>query len=362
MEEKKFSILYVDDEEQNLVSFKASFRRYFEIFTAKGGKEGLEILQNNNVNLVITDQRMPEMTGVQFLEKVIPAYPETVRMILTGFSDVEAIITAINTGRVFRYITKPWDQTELKMTIDNACQMYTLQQSNKVLVEKLSVKVEELGKTLKLFQKYVPEEVVKQALESSEDIFKGETKDVAVLFCDIRVFTTISEKISPPEVVELLNAYYGTMTSVIKNHNGVVNQFVGDEIFACFGAPVSGFNNEQNAVYCALDMIKRLETLNNQFAEKFGTEITVGIGINAGFVVAGNVGSEDRMEYSITGDTVNTGKRIETLTKEKPKQILISQSVYEKVKSLVDVESWAPVRVKGKAEKIQVYEVLGRKN
>ncbi|HYG50965.1 MAG TPA: response regulator, partial [Flavobacteriales bacterium] len=166
MENQKFSILYVDDEPQNLVSFKVAFRRYYNIFTAQSGPEGIEILRNNKISLIITDQRMPEMTGVQFLEQVTKEYPETVRMILTGFSDVDAIIDAINTGRVFRYITKPWEPVELKMTLDNACQLYYLQQNNKKLLDELQSKMEEQERILKLFQKYVPEEIVEKTLNA----------------------------------------------------------------------------------------------------------------------------------------------------------------------------------------------------
>ena len=120
LDTKNYNILYVDDEQHNLNSFKAAFRRHYNIFTALGAKEGIEILNTNPIHLIITDQRMPEMTGVEFLEKAIGLYPETIRMILTGFSDVEDIIRAINTGRIYRYITKPWQEQELKMTIDLA--------------------------------------------------------------------------------------------------------------------------------------------------------------------------------------------------------------------------------------------------
>lgn len=119
---RKFAILYVDDEPQNLISFKATFRREYIVYTALGGEEGLEILNNNEVHLIITDQRMPGMTGVQFLERTLADFPDTIRMILTGFSDTDAIIDVINHARIFRYITKPWDEQELRMTIENARQ------------------------------------------------------------------------------------------------------------------------------------------------------------------------------------------------------------------------------------------------
>ena len=362
MEKKNFTILYVDDEEQNLISFKAVFRREYNIITSQSGTEALELLMDNHVDLIITDQRMPQMTGIQFLEKVIPQYPDTIRMILTGFSDVEAIIGAINNGRVFRYITKPWDENELRMTIENARQLSELQAKNKQLICDLRVKVEEQEKTLKLFMRYVPEPVIEKALKATEDtMLDGEQRNIAVLFCDIRGFTPMSEELSPKEVVSFLNDYYSMMTKVIRKSNGTVAQFVGDEIFAAFGAPLAINNCEQHAVFCALEMVRTLEELNQKYKGKLNREIRIGIGINAGEVVAGNLGSEDRMDYSLTGDTVNTGKRIEMITKEMPDTILVSNSVYQKTNELFNYKTLEPLHVKGKKEKLSVYQVLGRK-
>lgn len=130
-------ILYVDDEEDNLIVFNSAFRRDYEIHLAKSGLEGLEIMKRHEIQLIITDQRMPEMTGIQFLEKIIPDYPDCIRMILTGFSDIEAIIQAINTGRVYRYITKPWNKVELKINMDKALETYHLKEQNRLLLQDL---------------------------------------------------------------------------------------------------------------------------------------------------------------------------------------------------------------------------------
>ena len=210
MPNSKFNVLYVDDEENNLISFRAAFRREYQVYTALSADEGINILHQEKVPIIITDQRMPGITGVQFLEKVIPEFPDTVRMILTGYSDIEAIIQAINTGRVFRYITKPWDETELKMTIDNAIALYQLQQNNKQLIQQLNQKVADQQRTLDMFQKYVPPEIVERVMSSKgeSDIFEGEQREVSVLFCDIRGFTKISSKLAPREVVQLLNLFY----------------------------------------------------------------------------------------------------------------------------------------------------------
>jgi adenylate cyclase len=359
---EKFPILYVDDEQHNLTSFAATFRKDYKIHIATNGDDAIEIMRSHEIKLVITDQRMPEMTGIQLLEKLTPEFPDSVRMILTGFSDIEVIIEAINSGRVFRYITKPWDENELRMTIENAKQLFELQIRNKSLLTELKQKVEEQDQTLKLFIKYVPEQVVRKTLERSNDsIFEGELRNVVVLFCDIRGFTPLSEVLEPKEVVSFLNEYYQVMTEVVKEHNGSVIQFVGDEIFAAFGALEFYPDNEVRAVYCALKMMDTLPKLNKKYQEKFQTQIGIGIGINSGEVVAGNLGSEDRIRYSVTGDTVNTGKRIESITKDHPDSILISDSTYQKVKDIVNVNAWEPLFVKGKKEKILVYEVKGAK-
>ena len=225
--------------------------------------------------------------------------------------------------------------------------------------EKLSKILSEQQKTLSLFVKYVPEPIVKKALrEKLESIFEGELMDITVLFCDIRDFTGASEKLNPTEVVFLLNVYYSKMTKVIRNNDGVVHQFVGDEIFATFGAPLSVTNSQEKAVYCAYDMLNELDEINIELKKSISVEIKAGIGINHGPAVVGNLGSDDRIVYSVTGDTVNTGKRIEALTKSCPNTILISESVHQHTIQLIETKAWEPISVKGKSEKVLVYEVL----
>ena len=131
------SVLYVDDEENNLSSFKATFRRDFNVFTALSGEEGLQIIQKEEINVIITDQRMPEMTGVEFLQEVIKVNPEPMRVLLTGYTDIQAVIDAINKGQIFYYLTKPWDEHQLRTVIINAHEIYNLRRQNKKLVHDL---------------------------------------------------------------------------------------------------------------------------------------------------------------------------------------------------------------------------------
>lgn len=137
MIDQKIKILYVDDEIHNLNAFKANFRREFEIFIAESAKQGLELLATEQVHVIITDQRMPETTGIEFLEQVIPLYPDPIRILLTGYSDINAVIDAINKGQVYRYIQKPWNDADLRMNIHKAYEIYMLRKENKELTQKL---------------------------------------------------------------------------------------------------------------------------------------------------------------------------------------------------------------------------------
>jgi len=139
-QDKKIRVLYIDDEKNNLLSFQANFRRMYQVFTASSAAEGMGVLSNEKVHVIIADQRMPHSTGVEFFQVVRNAYPDPVRMLLTGYTDAEAIIDAINKGEIYRYIKKPWDEFELQNAIQNAYEIY----STKLL---LKHKIFELEKT-----------------------------------------------------------------------------------------------------------------------------------------------------------------------------------------------------------------------
>ncbi len=240
--------------------------------------------------------------------------------------------------------------------------VFELQKKNEDLVGQLRKKVNEQEKTLRLFMRYVPEPVVAKALNKSEEsMFDGEIRYVSAMFCDVRSFTTISEDLEPQKVVAFLNDFYSIMTVVIKKYGGSVNQFIGDEIFAVFGAPLSTTNNEQRSVLAALEMIDKVQYLNDKYQAEFKRPIQLGIGMHYGEVVAGNLGSEEKMGYSVSGDTVNTAKRLEGLTKGKPDSIVISEQIYSKVAALVVVEPMDEVFLKGKKNTIKTYRVLRKK-
>ena len=143
-EQKKINILYVDDELNNLVSFKAVFRMKYNIFTAISGEEAISVLRTKEINIIITDQRMPQMTGVEFLETILGEFPDPIRILLTGYADMNAVIDAINKGKIFHYLSKPWNEEELDMTISKAYDVYKKKMEEKAMASKLSLSNEQL--------------------------------------------------------------------------------------------------------------------------------------------------------------------------------------------------------------------------
>ncbi len=266
-------------------------------------------------------------------------------------------------GKIHRFLAVQNDVTE-NVRLENRLEKSRRRERERVKeIEDANIKLHALAekqkKTLDLFIKYVPESVVNEALsDTTEDIKSGAKLEVALLFCDIRGFTALAERLNPTETVRVLDTYYSKMIDVVKMHNGVINQFIGDEVFATFGAPTPIKDPEISSVYCAFAMIKKLEEINHELKYILPQNLSVGIGLNYGPIIAGNLGSDERLTYAVTGDAVNTAKRIESLTSNLSNTILVSESIFEKTKALVSSEPWGEVNVKGKEQKIMVYQLL----
>ena len=219
--------------------------------------------------------------------------------------------------------------------------------------------LEEREKLKETFGKFVNKEIADLVLKGEVKL-GGERKSATVFFSDIRDFTAISEKLEPEEVVEFLNEYMTRMVGCVNATSGVVDKHIGDAIMAVWGAPVSYGNDTEHAIDGALMMRKQLAEFNRGRGGEKRPVIRIGCGINTGPVLAGQIGSEERMEYTVIGDTVNLASRIEQLNKPFGTDILISQDTYSIVKHLYRVEPMQKIRVKGKAEPLQIYAVLGR--
>lgn len=213
------------------------------------------------------------------------------------------------------------------------------------------------------FNKFISEEVVKEVLENEEALkLGGDYKEVTMLFADIRSFTVLSEKLPPHKVVQLLNEYLSEMTDIIIKNKGIIDKYVGDEIMAIFGAPIKHNNDPELAVRTAVEMLKRVEELNEKRRKEGKQAVRIGIGINTGRVIAGNIGSVKRMDYTVIGSSVNIAERICGIAgKEGRYYLLISESTYRYVKDIIKTREIEPTKVKGKSEFIKLYEVYSLK-
>jgi class 3 adenylate cyclase len=211
-----------------------------------------------------------------------------------------------------------------------------------------------------LFGRYLPKAVAERALAHQGEIgLGGEQKDVAILFSDIRGFTSLSERLAPPEVVAMLNDYYTRMIDVLFEHDGTLDKTIGDAIMAVFGAPVSDEDAVPKALRTALGMMRALKAFNADRAAKGQEPIAIGIGVNCGLVVAGNLGSIKQLSYTVIGDEVNLASRM--CSNAKGGQILVTEAVYRKAKWAFEFNALEPIQVKNVSQPVQVYEVLGEK-
>ena len=214
-------------------------------------------------------------------------------------------------------------------------------------------------KIKKAMGKYISDDIMERVVKNIDELkLGGKRSVVTVLFADIRGFTSMSEKMSAEEVSNILNEYFTEIEPIITKHNGIINKFIGDAVMAIFGEPIMDKKHAINAVKCASDMLKKVRKLQHKWMEQGKPKIEIGIGINTGEVFVGNIGSERRMEYTVIGDTVNLASRIESYNKIYSTNFLIGPSTYAEVKNYVNVIKISDVQIRGKKQKLDIYEVL----
>jgi adenylate cyclase len=218
--------------------------------------------------------------------------------------------------------------------------------------------LKERDKLRTTFGKYMTEAVMDHLLGGKVSL-GGESLKVTILFTDIRSFTSISERMDPQQLVGLLNEYFTEMVGIVMQEDGVVDKYIGDAIMAVFGAPVPKEDDAVHAVRAAVRMRRALLELNERLEARGLPRLRTGIGIHTGEVVAGNIGSEKRMEYTVIGDAVNLASRLETSTKDVGVNVLISEDTYALTKHVVEVRAVKEITVKGRKAPVMTYEVLG---
>jgi adenylate cyclase len=221
----------------------------------------------------------------------------------------------------------------------------------------------EKRKMKKLFGQYVSKDVYNH-LVSDPTLARlgGARREMSVLFSDIRGFTTVSERGQPEEIVRTLNEYFTKMVEIVFAHQGTVDKFVGDMVMALFGAPLADKEHAEHAVSAALDMIDELGRLNAKWHAEGRPTLDIGIGINTGPMIAGNIGSEQIMSYTVIGDAVNLGSRLESLNKNYGTRIIISEATKEQLTGQYDLKPLGDVVVKGKTKPVAIFQVVERNN
>jgi adenylate cyclase len=220
------------------------------------------------------------------------------------------------------------------------------------------VEGKEKRKVAKLFGRYVSRDVYSQLMANPDQAeLGGKRRDMTVLFSDIRGFTTVTERGDPEELVRQLNEYFSRMVEIVFRHKGTVDKFVGDMVMALFSAPLDDPDHAEHAVQAAIDMVKELGELNHVWLSKGMAQLDIGVGVNSGDMIAGNIGSSSIMSYTVIGDNVNLGSRLESLNKEYKTRIIMSDATRTRLKGEYDTRPLGAVVVKGKSKAVAIYEV-----
>jgi len=341
-------ILAVDDNKQNLALLgKALTAAGYEVFTAEEGRSALELIGSTAPDLVLLDVMMPGMSGYEVCQQ-IRANEATCLLpvvMLTALTDVTDRIRGIESG-ADDFLSKPVNREELLTRVKSLLRI-------KALHDEVETKNHLLRN---LFGRYVSAEIAAQIVADPGRHLRlgGDKREVTVLFGDLRGFTPLAEQLDPQDVVDILNSYLKLVIDAVFEFRGTLDKFRGDGFMAFFGAPIAREDDPLSAVRCALAIQERLARV--AFVKFPELRLHMGVGINTGIVIAGDIGSERRTDYTVIGNEVNTAQRFES--NAGPGQILITGNTYERVKDAVRVRELGRLRVAGKQEGVEAYDVL----
>lgn len=357
-------ILVVDDDPLNREVLSVNLTEEgYTIETAENGRDGLQMLLEQPFDIVLLDLLMPEMDGFDVL-KIIKADARLRHLpviVISGEGDLSSITRCIATGAE-DYIQKPFDPVLLRTRVSACVEKKRLRDQEIRQQQELN----DLNKALEVrnrfirgtFGRYLSDEVVDTILDSPRGlVLGGEKRTVSILISDLRGFTSVSELLPAETVVKIINLYLDAMTDIIGRHRGTIDQFIGDAILAMFGAPISHDDDAMRAVACAVDMQLAIKDVNERCRAAGYPEVSMGIGINTGEVVVGNIGSTKRTKYGPMGRNVNLASRIESYTVGG--QILVSESTLKACETIVETSRAIEVMPKGFKQPIILYEVKG---
>jgi class 3 adenylate cyclase len=354
---KQPTVLIVDDNPENL-SFLAELlgKNGCDITLAQDGAMALASIEDECPALILLDIMMPDMNGYEVCEhlKANEQTREIPVIFLSALTDVFDKIKAFRVGGV-DYITKPFQGAEVIARIKTHLSLQNLQKRLQAQNQELQQKNELIRR---VFGRYLSDEVVNTLLETESGLaLGGERRKITILTSDIRGFTAQTNQLPPEQIIEILNLYLKMMADVITHYQGTINEFMGDGILVFFGAPILREKEAERAVACAVAMQLAMTEVNEKVQSMGFAPLEMGIGINTGHVVVGNVGSEKRTKYSAIGNEVILTYRIESYTVGG--QIFISESTLKQVRHIIKIGHERTVKPKGITEPITIYDVQG---
>jgi adenylate cyclase len=319
--------------------------------TAENGREALELLRADPADVVLLDIVMPELDGISVLEqlKSDPGLTRIPVIMISAVDELESVMRCIEIG-ADDYLPKPFDAVLLRARI------------NAGLTKKRLYELER-EQVRSAFSRFVPEHVVDEVLARTDaDLRLAGSRNVGtIMFTDIRGFTTFAETAPPELVLEILNDYFDEMTEAIFAHGGTLVGYRGDGLLVVFGAPLAFDDHADRALAAAREMLDvRLPRFNARLGARGIGAFRMGIGLNSGPFMSGNVGSELRMEYTVHGDTVNTASRIEAMTKDSSHSLLVAESTAEALTAPVGTAFVGEVEVRGRQSAIRLWTLQGR--
>jgi adenylate cyclase len=324
-------ILAVDDEPDFELLLTQRFRRQvregeFIFRFARHGEEALATLAAEpDIDLMLLDINMPVMDGLTLLARLREQQSAVRAIIVSAYGDMANLRTAMNRG-AYDFVTKPVDLADLEITIHK-----TLDEiGNLREVERQRAAAERARNNL---SRYFSPNLVEMLAERDEPLGAVRRQTVAVLFADIVGFTSMAEQMMPEAVVRMLRQYHERMTAPIFACGGTIDKYIGDEIFAVFGVPEATVEDAANALKCANMMLKVLECWNEEREARGEPPLAIGIGLNYGPAVLGDVGSEHSFSFTVIGDTVNTASRLQRLTRSLETPLVVGDALVDAVKS-----------------------------
>jgi len=336
-------ILIVDDEPFNIDLLEQELDYLgCEILRAANGRQALELIDEVRCDLVLLDVMMPEMDGFAVLEhlRADGLLNDLPVIVISALHELDNAIRCIELGAE-DYLPKPFDPTLLRARINATLEKKWLRDE---VAQQLAVIRE-------VFGKYVPQTVVEAILQGKGELKPTQTT-ATILYSDIEAFTSIVESMSPERIVDMLNEYFPAVIAPITRYAGVVNQFQGDAMLVTFNVPVADSHHADNAVKAAIEIQQALK--DRTFA---GVTLRTRIGINTGEVFAGNVGSGDRVNYTVHGDAVNLAARLEQLNKEYDSLVLVSETTAAELKGTYVLDPVGEATIRGKSAAVRIFKL-----